>query len=350
MELEKLEVDYQLFEMSGHFGGLCDSWQDAEGYWHDYGPHIFHNAEGFEWFLDLLPNAKRLPRNDDIMLADKTVVSYPVQTSCAVCPNRAIEIRNYGDYCRHHYGGELCSQFFFPWNEKVYATHITNIDLSVVSRAPSSGQPAGNYLYPASGRFAELPEVMATRLPEYRLHALSPVTYVDFGKQYLLGDIKCHYQVLVWAAPFRDLVTYLHLEPRFLTYADLYLITRRVDAGCLPGLARYHADAKTLEHRQSYEAVLKGNKNQFVQSEINASRPLNRTALDLKKDDTAFILPNAYINPTVAWIGELTQIVQDLRQKNIILHGKAGTTIHKNIWPIIQDSRQLAKEIIRCYS
>jgi hypothetical protein len=220
----------------------------------------------------------------------------------------------------------------------------------VVSRAPSSGQPAGNYLYPASGRFAELPEVMATRLPEYRLHALSPVTYVDFGKQYLLGDIKCHYQVLVWAAPFRDLVTYLHLEPRFLTYADLYLITRRVDAGCLPGLARYHADAKTLEHRQSYEAVLKGNKNQFVQSEINASRPLNRTALDLKKDDTAFILPNAYINPTVAWIGELTQIVQDLRQKNIILHGKAGTTIHKNIWPIIQDSRQLAKEIIRCYS
>jgi hypothetical protein len=113
----------------------------------------------------------------------------------------------------------------------------------------------------------------------------------------------------------------------------------------LPGLARYRADG-VIEHRESYEAVLKNNNDQFAQKEVNADYMNRILEMELNNlSDTAFVLPDAYVTPTIGWIKELSNITCELRKQSIVLHGKSGTTIHKNIWPIVQDSMRLADEI-----
>ena len=345
MELEQLGIEYELFEATESPGGLCGSWSDKNYCWHDYGPHIFHNEDGFDWFKNLLPGAKLLSRNDDIVLFNGDIVNYPVQTSCdmQIAPNPSIDIHSYRDYCHHHYGDELTSLFFEPWNEKLYGTPLSNIDVSVTSRTPVTGQAAGYYMYPESGGFNELPETMFECLSDDRAHFCSPVTYIDFCKKYLLGNIHCQYKTLIWAAPIRTLLQLSGIDIKFSS-VNLCLITIPVKEGYLPGLARYITE-NILPHRVSYEAILKDNGSQFAQLELNSAH-MDWLDWNISEESTEFIIPDAYIVPTIAWIEEQQRLLEGFNEYGIVLHGKAGTGIHKNIWPIVQDSKKLAKAIL----
>jgi len=341
MELEQREISYALFESSDSPGGLCKSWPDIDGVWHDYGPHIFHNKAGFDWFLDLLPNAKLLPRNDDVVLADEGVVLYPVQTACQdlIKPNSDLLIRNYKDYCNHHFGEELSRLFFMPWNYKVFHQEIVYIDVSVTGRTPAVGQPPGTYLYPANGKFSTLPEAMTRRLGS--IHYCAPVTALDAERHYIMSTVPCQYDVLIWCAPLRQLLCLQHMKKSiFFQGVDLRLITSHAAhcGGNLPGLARYYAN-QTPWHRVSYEGILKNADSPYLQFELNADWDYNLTGIN------EFIIPDAYIVPTVAWIQEQTGIAIQFADSDIILHGRAGTGLHKNVWPIIQESDELARKL-----
>lgn len=339
VELQKYNFNFTIFEKNSVPGGLCGSWQDIDGYWHDYGPHVFHDGKYTDWFKQYVPEYQLLPRIDKIMLASEKMVDYPIQTSCKddIRPNPNIDIDNYGSYCRHHYGDKLSFEFFFPYNTKFYGTHITNISELVAGRTPSIGQPKGQYLYPASGRFAELPEAIATKINNIQYS--SSIDGIDLKHQLVLVNGKIYqYDILIWCADLCNLMYLSNYSSNDLQMLGLYLTTVKTDDK-QDILALYSA-TKDIYHRMSYESTLKGDDSNFIQYESN------RRELSDDNIISSFLIPNAYAVPTITWMLKQSKVMDYFSQHNIILHGRAATGIHKNIYTIIDESMELSKDII----
>jgi UDP-galactopyranose mutase len=338
VELQNYNVT--IFEASPAVGGLCGSWQDSEGHWHDYGPHIYRGD--FDWFRGYVPECRELPRIDKVKLCDAQTVDYPVQTSCKddIAPNPEIEVRDYGSYCRRHYGDKLSYAFFFPYNEKFYGKHITNISKFVAGRTPAIGQAEEHYLYPTSGRFDELPRAMAEGLGR-RVHCSCRVSGIDMDRKLVLvNDNLVAYDTLVWCADLDCLMRLAnHKEASFQPQA-LNLTTAKHSIQRQETVAIYSAVVRDPYHRLSYECTLKCDTTaQFAQYESSRAAP--------KPDHivSSFWMPNAYTLPTVTWVQRQPQVVADFAEQGIVLHGRAATGIHKNIQTIVKESKEMAAKM-----
>jgi protoporphyrinogen oxidase len=336
-ELQRDGVDYLLFESSRTVGGLCSSWKDREDFWHDFGPHIFHGRDGFDWFKDLVPDWIQGERKDVVVLADGEVTSYPVQ---CVCNSAKEEVSwdNYSEFCYHNYGKDIFWRFFLPYNEKFYGHPLSEVSSSIAGRAPRVTDRLQPFLYPKSGRFAELPERIYQRLSKQRVKLGSPVEFVDLHKKLVVsGGVSYGYDRLVWAAPIDLLLTMLGRRSEAPdSYIDTMLVTK-VYSPPLEFLSRYSALTNDEEYRMSSERVIKGNDSPFVQMEIN----LRKSAGPWLGRENSFVIPRCYIVPTLSWMSRRERIEKELRRKDIFLHGRAGRGVHMHIWPIICASKEL---------
>jgi len=343
-ELEKVGESYLLFEANSKVGGLCSSWIDRSGNWHDFGPHIFHGREGFDWFRDLVPDHLQGERTDLVVLADREVTSYPVQCACGDLSENARIWANYAQHCYHEYGEEMFWRFFFPYNQKMFGVSLFDLDRSIAGRAPRTTDRLQPYLYPRSGRFAELPENIYKGLKgsEERVHLSSPVDYVDPKERFIVsGNQSYSYKRLIWAASISTLLTILGRRSELpKDYVDLLLVTTE-ERPTLEFLAKYSALTSDEYYRMSTERVIKKNDSPFTQYEIN----LRRSIGTWYSRGQSIVVPEAYVVPTTDWIGRQSKIETELQEEDIFLHGRAGRGIHKNIWSIICDGRQLLSKL-----
>lgn len=344
-ELEKQgEDDYLLFESNTKVGGLCSSWQDLQGEWHDFGPHIFHGRDGFDWFRELLPDCITGVRSDVVVLADGEVTSYPVQCACGDLSEDHKIWKNYAEHCYNEYGESMFWRFFYPYNEKMFGCEIYELDCSIAGRAPRTSDRLQPYLYPKSGRFASLPEAILLRLKPSNIMTGSPVDYVDRNAKYIVSGNTCyHYDKLVWAAPISHLLKALGRRRDVPNkYIDLVLVTTK-QVPSLEFLAKYSALTSDEFYRMSAERVIKQNESQFVQYELN----LRRCAGTWFDRGEAFVVPQAYVVPTVDWIHRSKKVESDLLEDNIYLHGRAGRGFHMNIWAIVCRGKELVNSLFQ---
>lgn len=336
-EMNKLGKDNLCLEASSVPGGLCRSFKDKDGFYHDYGPHIFHNTEGFDWFREYVPDCRELPRVDIVSFVSGREVDYPVQTSCSdmINPDLSIDPNNYGEYCRRTYGTELSSQFFFPYNEKLFGTHITNISKVIAGRTPIVGQNRGTYLYPNGGKFSKLVSALSNKAS---MLCGYPVEYIDLKSKTVYSSSKSFsFENLIWCAPIDILASTLNINIPDLVYVNLLLVNRKIDKS--EGyLAKYLA-GKELAHRISCESVVKGHPliQEFLQEEINSKQ-----VRDIHSYENSIIIPRAYPIPTNRWIRVQKELEQHINDLGIILHGRAAKGVHMNIWPIVLESKRLA--------
>ena len=336
------EKDYLLFEANTKVGGLCGSWQDTQGEWHDFGPHIFHGRDGFDWFRDLLPDCITGVRSDVVVLADGEVTSYPVQCSCGDLSADHKVWKNYAEHCYNEYGEPMFWKFFYPYNEKMFGCEIYELDCSISGRAPRTSDRLQPYLYPNGGRFAYISEAILSRLSKSKIKIGAPIDYVDRKSKYIVSGNTCyHYEKLVWAAPISYLLEMLgRRKDAPQNYIDLVLVTTK-QVPSLEFLAKYSALTSDEFYRMSAERVIKQNTSQHVQYELN----LKRCAGTWFNRGETFVIPQAYVVPTIDWIKKSKQIESDLLEDNIFLHGRAGKGVHMNIWAIICCGRDLVDSL-----
>ena len=342
-ELEKAGVDYLLFEENQALGGLCGSWQDTRGDWHDFGPHIFHGREGFDWFRELVPDHIQGVRNDVVILSDREVTSYPVQCACGDMKADAEVWSNYAEHCFNEYGSEMFWRFFYPYNEKMFGCSISELDRSIAGRAPRVHDRLQPYLYPKSGRFAEIAERLYSKLDPSKVHLGSPVNFVDRSEKFVVSGGRAYgYEKLVWAAPIQTLLRILgRRKEQPDLYIDLLLATVK-ETPTLEFLAKYSALTADEFYRMSTERVIKQDDSPYVQYEINLRRCIGTW---FNRGGT-LIIPEAYVVPTTDWMTRRVVIQEDLLEEDILLHGRAGRGVHMNIWPIICASKELLSSLV----
>ena len=174
--------DYLIIEKENEVGGYCRTIKKKDYIW-DYAGHFFHfKTEEFKKkFLDVIPK-------EDIIVQDKctkifykdNLIDYPFQTNihqlekeefidCLYDLFTKDEKDNYDNFLDMLYGKfgkSIVEKFLKPYNEKLYAVDLTNLDVDAMGRFfPYADKEAiiknmrnstnssynNNFLYPKNG-------------------------------------------------------------------------------------------------------------------------------------------------------------------------------------------------------
>ncbi len=200
-------TDYKLFEKESDVGGLCRSvYQD--GFTFDYTGHLLHASD--DYFRELLGNIVGLNNFNSIIrrsyiYSHETYTNYPYQVNLFGLPTDVIveciegyaqrphaikKPKNFYEWAHVNFGAGIAKNFFYPYQEKIFAYDIKKISTSWMGRfvpstslkqmiegaiQPPAEQSIGynaNFFYPKHGGIQFWIEQLA--------HAVSQEIYTDF--------------------------------------------------------------------------------------------------------------------------------------------------------------------------
>ncbi len=177
IRLKQLGHDnWRIYESQAEPGGLAGSVTDSSGFTWDYGGHVLFTS--FEPVLDVITS---LP--DDFFIEhqrkafvrlDDALVPYPFQLNLEALPREkrpAILLgkkgkkkrsrpRNFLQWLDETFGPDLCSMFFYPYNQKVWGIPLEKMSYSWIENRITTPQdsakkaewgPNSTFLYPRSG-------------------------------------------------------------------------------------------------------------------------------------------------------------------------------------------------------
>lgn len=201
--------DFQLFEKEDELGGYCRTIRKGPFIW-DYAGHFFHfKTEEFKrLFVDEVPK-------DDIIYRDKCTkilyngakVDYPFQTNIHQLPKDEFidclydlftktEKESYDSFLDMLYGKfgkSIVEKFLKPYNEKLYATDLSTLDVDAMGRFfPYADKEAiirnmkesknssynNSFLYPKAGAGSFI-DILSSELDKNRVHTGESVVSID---------------------------------------------------------------------------------------------------------------------------------------------------------------------------
>lgn len=225
--------DYLIIEKENEVGGYCRTIKKKDYIW-DYAGHFFHfKTEEFKKkFLDVIPK-------EDIIVQDKctkifykdNLIDYPFQTNihqlekeefidCLYDLFTKDEKDNYDNFLDMLYGKfgkSIVEKFLKPYNEKLYAVDLTNLDVDAMGRFfPYADKEAiiknmrnstnnsynNNFLYPRNGAGSFI-EVLEKNLDKEKILLNTYVKSIDEENKYVVlsNGEKIFYDNLINTIP-----------------------------------------------------------------------------------------------------------------------------------------------------
>jgi protoporphyrinogen oxidase len=133
--------DWQLFERSGHVGGLSASFLDDTGFTWDVGGHVLFSHYGYfdQAVAEALGDAYHEHQRESWVRILETWVPYPFQNNVRYLPDAALrecleglrslpaipsESRNFREWMDGIFGSGIVKHFMEPYNKKVWGTPL----------------------------------------------------------------------------------------------------------------------------------------------------------------------------------------------------------------------------------
>ncbi len=203
--------DYLIFEKESELGGYCRTIKEGPYVW-DYAGHFFHfkTEEYRRMFLEEVPA-------DDVIYREKCtrilynggLVDYPFQTNIHQLPKDEFidclydlftkeekdSYDNFLDMLYGKFGRGIVERFLKPYNEKLYATDLTTLDVDAMGRFfPYADKEAiirnmkegGNnsynnsFLYPRNGAGSFI-DILAGKLDKRRIRLSESIESIDLA-------------------------------------------------------------------------------------------------------------------------------------------------------------------------
>jgi protoporphyrinogen oxidase len=194
------QADYLLLEREDELGGYCRTVR-REGFTWDYSGHFFHfrHRRLEEWLRARMPgeNVRTVARRSFIHFADRWV-DFPFQKNIHQLPQQDFieclydlyfaQRAGEGEAPRHfeemlfaRYGRALAEKFLIPYNEKLYATPLSRLDVQAMGRffphvsleevvrnmrTPDNASYNATFTYPESGASAYVRALASEVRPE----------------------------------------------------------------------------------------------------------------------------------------------------------------------------------------
>ncbi|PIE67708.1 MAG: amine oxidoreductase [Deltaproteobacteria bacterium] len=210
--------DWALCERSDQWGGLAASFQDGEGFWWDFGGHVLFSHYGyFDRLMDnLFDDGKGWieHRREAWIWMQERFVPYPLQNNIHRLPDDIyweclegiIDIQrngrpdlptHFGQWIAATFGEGLAKWFLLPYNFKVWACPVDQMDWSWVGervspvdlkeilkrsisgKEDSSWGPNAHFRFPRVGATGAIWRRMASKLPADKISLNKEIVSID---------------------------------------------------------------------------------------------------------------------------------------------------------------------------
>ena len=241
---QKCKNEFLIVEKIDSVGGYCKTFYVKDYVW-DYAGHFYHfkNDSIKEKFLSMYsPNELVLKdKNTKIMYKDK-LINYPFQTNihqlekeefidCLYDLYNKDEKQTYDNFVDMLYGKfgvSIVKKFLKPYNEKLYATDLKNLDVDAMGRffpyadvkqiinnmkSNDSDRKSYNstFLYPKKGAQTYINKIYSN-LDSKRVMLNTAVTKIDLKNKevYTNNNKKIKYKYLINTSPLTDFLGFIN--------------------------------------------------------------------------------------------------------------------------------------------
>ncbi len=245
--------NWELYEQDSQCGGLSSSFQDDDGFWWDIGGHVLFSH--YSYFDDLM--ATLFPNDNDWIFHEREAwawmqdrfIPYPVQNNIHNLPKNIfweclegiidLKERNqdnvpahFGEWIDAGFGKGLAKWFLRPYNYKVWAYPVEELDWSWVgdrvatidlktilrnylyNKNSISWGPNSQFRFPANGGTGSIWRTLADNLPGNKIHLGYQAVSISLKKreiEFQNGKKTC-FDYLLSSIPLTKLVEISDLE------------------------------------------------------------------------------------------------------------------------------------------
>lgn len=256
------ESDYLVLEGSNELGGYCKT-IERNGFVWDYSGHFFHfrNAEIKDYVMENMGcEVHEVKKITDIDY-NGTIVDFPFQYNINQLPAEEFheclnDMENLGEvdytsfksFIKTSLGNGICEKFLIPYNEKLYATDLDNLDAGAMGRffpKPITKEQLlkrmydgkhhesynDTFIYPTGGAY-EFVKSILTRVDENKILKNCTVLSIDTENKVArttLGDIK--FNKLVSTTPLNRLTNMMNIDFEVLSSNKVAVLNLGFDKG-----------------------------------------------------------------------------------------------------------------------
>ena len=397
--------DYLIVEKENEVGGYCRTIK-RNGYVWDYAGHFFHfNTEEFKKnFLEKMPK-------EDIIYNDKVTkilykgkfIDFPFQTNIHQLEKEEFidclydlfnkeekdKYDNFLDMLYGKFGKSIVEKFLKPYNEKLYATDLTNLDVDAMGRFfPYADKEAiinnmkksevnsynASFLYPKNGA-ASFIKVLYDNLDKERVLLNTKVVKIDTKKKVvtLSNDEEIEYEYLINTMPLNHFLELLGTNKKLLdemSYNKVLVFNLGFDKAsplCTKEHWLYIPSKECNFYRCGfYNNILKekklsmyieigyGKDDKITDKEID--KQLKLTLENLEKegiidksmklvDHSTIIMDPAYVHIETETTKKIDKLKENFAKDNIYTIGRYGAWIYNSMEDSMLKAKELAEKL-----
>ncbi len=397
--------DYLIVEKENEVGGYCRTFKRKDYVW-DFAGHFFHfkTDEFKKKFLNKMSN-------DDIVYNDKCTkilykdkfIDFPFQTNihqlekdefidCLYDLFTKEEKDNYDNFLDMLYGKfgkSIVEKFLKPYNEKLYATDLQNLDVDAMGRFfPYADKEAiiknmknsevnsynSSFLYPKKGAGSFI-EILYNELDKNRVLLNTSVTKLDINnkKAELSNGDEINYDYLINTMPLNKFLTLTGGYDTLLnelSYNKVLVFNLGFDKPsprCTEEHWIYIPDKGCNFYRAGFYNNILGDDKLSMYIEIGYSKDteitqdmidnqLTLTIENLKKsniitddmklvDHVSVIMDPAYVHINSKTNNDIDNLKQELSKKSVYTIGRYGAWIYNSMEDSMISAKELAENL-----
>ena len=387
-------------EREDEAGGYCRTIK-REGFVWDYSGHFFHfkNPEVESWLRERMPDddIRKVEKRSNIFIAN-TWVDFPFQKNIHQLPHNDfldclhdLVLKDEEDFdaapnsfqemVYRKFGRGIAERFLIPYNEKLYATSLNNLDKDAMGRffpdadlkdivrnmrAQNSESYNASFTYPSGGAMSYV-HALLRDLPNDCVSLNEEVTHIDVEQKTATTNTRqIHYKHMVSAAPLPRLLdmTQTPFDQDALSWNKVLVFNLGFDKKGPRDIHWTYFPEKALRFYRVgfYDNIMKSERMSLY-VEIGAAQnesfdidaEKERVLADLKRAQIvdgheliawhALVLDPAYVHISKRGEAEASRVRQLLAAKNVHSAGRYGRWTYCSIEDNMIEARELADSI-----
>lgn len=395
--------DYLLCESLSDVGGYCQTIQQ-DGFVWDYSGHFFHfrHKDIEEHLVSRIgkQRVRTVVKDSRIHFKGKWI-DFPFQRNIHQLPYEDFidclvdlfereegqaPARNFKEMLFGKLGRGICERFLFPYNEKLYATDLSNLDVDAMGRffphanaeeivrgfrGQNNQSYNATFTYPEGGAI-EYVRATQAGVDQNKILLNEPVTRIDLqNKVAHTPNRQIQFQRLVSCAPFPKLLQLcgMQYDPSIYTYNKVLVFNLGFSAKGPRGVHWvYYPERELCFYRVGFYDNIFDTPRMSLYVEIGYPRDVEidaahveamrqRVLADLRKVGVieeqqlvswhSVVLDPAYVHITRRSIADVTAQKARLCEHGVYSIGRYGSWTYCSIEDNIVEARELAKQLAK---
>lgn len=393
--------DCLVLEKDNTVGGYCRTTK-RNGFVWDYSGHFFHFQDAF--IKDMIMEG--LSANDIVNVEKCTHIKYkdslidfPFQKNIHQLPKKEFidclvdlfesgqrDYQTFKEMLYAKFGKSIAEKFLIPYNTKLYATDLNNLDSDAMGRffpyaekeeivrnfrRAANTSYNGSFVYPRSGAIVYIDQILK-RIASEKIQTSCNVTHIDMQSKYvtLSNGKRLYYDRLISTMPFVRLLelTSVDYDPTVYGWNKVLVFNIGFDRKGVNTSDHwiYFPEEQYCFYRVGFYDNILGTDRMSLyvelgfdkNAEIKPKEWLPRVLHDLKQagifndsqkviDYESIIMNPAYVHITEASRRDVTEKKKLLAEMDIYSIGRYGSWTYCSIEDNIKEARNLANHLLK---